>query len=245
VTELRWDAAIVHTAVDTFLLTNATKYNDEQSIESSTSVAYAITTHPGHHAAQDSFGGYCYLNHAAYAAKLLLQSRTTNIQKVAILDVDYHCGNGTASIFYEDPSVLVVSLHCDPDVEYPFHSGFASQQGFGEGVGTTLHVPLPPGTTWEEGYQQALKRAMEAIKEFGAHALVISLGVDTHLGDPVVLRGAGFRLEGVDYWNMGETMASSLKNRIPTVIIQEGGYKMDVVAEAVSNVVLGYTLYTN
>eukprot|EP00978_Attheya_sp_CCMP212_P029476 scaffold104840_cov53-Attheya_sp.AAC.5 len=172
-------------------------------------------------------------------------SRNTNIQKVAILDVDYHCGNGTASIFYEDPSVLVVSLHCDPDVEYPFHSGFASQQGFGEGVGTTLHLPLPPGTTWNEGYQQALTRAMEAIMEFGAHALVVSLGVDTHLDDPVVLRGAGFRLEGTDYWNMGETMASSLTNRIPTVIVQEGGYKMDVVAEAVSNVVLGYALYTN
>jgi acetoin utilization deacetylase AcuC-like enzyme len=90
----------------------------------STSVAYAITTHPGHHAAQDSFWGYCYLNHAAYAAKLLLQSQDTSIQKVAILEVDYHCRNGTASIFYEDPSVLVVSLYCDPDVEYPFHSGF-------------------------------------------------------------------------------------------------------------------------
>ncbi len=90
---------------------------------------------------------------------------------------DYHCGNGTASIFYQDPSVLVVSIHCDPEWEYPFHSGYADQRGKSKGLGTTLHIPLPPRTTWEVSYKSALEKAMEAIQSHDSQALVVSLGL--------------------------------------------------------------------
>lgn len=218
--ELLWDAAVVKHAVDAVR-------------RDSSSVAYALATHPGHHAAQDSFGGYCYVNHAAMAARLLQQDG--GFVKVAILDVDYHCGNGTASIFYQDPSVLMISIHCHPDCEYPFHSGFYDETGAGEGEGATLHLPLMPGTTWET-YSQDMRRAMEKIQEFGADSLVVSLGLDTYLGDPCAMRRAGFTLEGQDYARMGEMIASA---KLPTVVIQEGGYKMDAVPQAVADVLFG------
>jgi len=176
--ELKWDAADVDLAVDSILATSATAVSSSKEDSTGTAtnaVVYAITTHPGHHCAYDVFGGYCYLNNAALAAKLL-QTRG-GIERVAILDVDYHCGNGTASIFYHDPSVFVASLHCDPDFDYPFNSGFANQTGDGAGLGTTLHIPLAPGTSWENKYKMELDRAMNAILDFGAQACVVSLGL--------------------------------------------------------------------
>jgi acetoin utilization deacetylase AcuC-like enzyme len=198
-------------------------------------IAYALPTHPGHHAATDSFGGYCYVNHAARAAKLL-QSKL-NGAKVAILDVDYHCGNGTASIFYQDASVLVVSIHCDPDWDYPFHSGFKEETGAEEGVGTTLHLPLQPNTNWDS-YREALIVGIDRIQDFGAKAVVVSLGLDTHDGDPCTIRRAGFTLSGTDYWNMGQTIGIKLGD-LPTVFVQEGGYLMDKVGKAAADVVVG------
>lgn len=153
---------------------------------------------------------------------------------------DYHCGNGTASIFYEDPSVLVVSIHCDPDYDYPFHSGSANQTGAGPGKGTTLHLPLPPKTTYDGEYSKALKQGLDRIKEFGAEAIVFSLGLDTHDGDPCTIRRAGFSLSGTDYRKMGELIGAEL-NYLPVLFIQEGGYRMDKVAEAASLVVLGFS----
>lgn len=102
--------------------------------------------------------------------------------RVAIIDVDYHCGNGTASIFYSDPSVFFTSIHCDPSIEYPFNQGYADQIGAGEGKGTTLHIPLAPGATWDGAYKEALEKAMKAIAEFDVAGLVVSLGLDTYDG---------------------------------------------------------------
>lgn len=220
VDELSWDAAVIEHAVASI------KKNNSR-------VIYALATHPGHHAAQDSFGGYCYLNHSAMAARLLQKDGV--FPKVAVLDVDYHCGNGTASIFYEDPSVLMISIHCNPDYDYPFHSGFEDETGVGEGEGTTLHLPLMPGTTWES-YSVAMATAMDRIKDFGASAIVVSLGLDTHNGDPCAIRRAGFKLEGNDYLEMGKMIATA---NLPTIVVQEGGYKMDSVPSAAANVVLG------
>lgn len=219
--ELEIDYAIIKQAVET-------------AIEQNT-VVYAMPTHPGHHAAQDSFGGYCYLNQAAFAARLFQQQVGP---KVAILDVDYHAGNGTASIFYQDPNVLVVSIHCDPDYDYPFHSGFADQTGVGEGVGATFHLPLPPLTRWD-AYEKALQLALERIREFGAKATVVSLGLDTHEGDPCAIRRAGFCLSGEDYTHMGASIAAGLPDG-PVVFVQEGGYRMDEIGNAASSVVLGF-----
>lgn len=219
--ELKMDAAILRTAVDEALTGG---------------VSYALPTHPGHHAATDSFGGYCYVNHAARALKLLQQS--LNGQKVAILDIDYHCGNGTASIFYQDPSVLVVSIHCDPDFDYPFHNGFSDELGQGDGVGATLHIPLAPGTKWNV-YAMALKAALDRIVSFDAVALVVSLGLDTHERDPCAIRRAGFCLSGKDYWEMGSAIGARVGG-LPTVFVQEGGYRMDAVGKAAADVLVGY-----
>ena len=131
-----------------------------------------------------------------------------------------------------------MSLHCDPDFDYPFHSGFTDQVGVGAGEGTTLHLPMPPQTQWKE-YQESLERGLQRIEEFGAEAVVISMGLDTHEGDPCALPGTGFALQGRDYWEKGQMMARNLKGP-PLVIIQEGGYRMDTIGEAASNVVLGF-----
>ena len=206
---------------------------------------YAIPTHPGHHAAAGSFGGYCYTNHAAAAARLFQKSAAGAAagtrHKVAVLDIDYHAGNGTASIFYQDPTVLVVSIHCHPDYDYPFHHGFADQTGAGAGTGATLHLPLPPQTTWQQQYQTALRQAVQAISDFGAEALVVSMGLDTYDKDPCAIRRAGFCLQGDDYVAMGETIGGGLASHVPTVFLQEGGYRMDKIGEAAADVVYGFT----
>jgi len=229
--ELCWDGAVVRTAV-------------EKAVSGESRVVYAVTIHPGHHAANDSFGGYCYVNHAAMAARLFqaqlsARSPTRAKPKVAILDVDYHCGDGTASIFYSDPSVLLVSIHCDPEQDYPFTSGYADQVGSDGAEGTTLHLPLSPGTTWDGNYEVALKKALAAIDDFGAEALVVSLGLDTHAGDGISTARAGFHLNCAydDYCKMGRTIGSGVKKEVPILFIQEGGYEMDVVARAASDVV--------
>jgi acetoin utilization deacetylase AcuC-like enzyme len=219
VSELLADAGIVEHAVQVALK----DYNK---------VVYAVPTHPGHHAASDSYGGYCYVNHVAAMAQSF---RQCNKQKVAILDVDYHCGNGTASIFYNDPDVLVVSLHCDPDFDYPFHNGYADEEGDGAGQGATMHLPLPPGTSWTE-YRTTLQRGLERLQEFGAQAVIVSLGLDTYDQDPCTIRRAGFRLQDNDYVEMGALIGEHTMG-LPIVFLQEGGYRMDKVAQAATDVV--------
>ena len=228
--ELSWDAATIHHALD-LLLSTPTECSN-----TSNKVVYALPTHPGHHAARDSFGGYCYLNQAAHAAQLFLDSG--KMKKVAVLDVDYHCGNGTASIFYDNPNVLVVSIHCHPDHDYPFHSGFSEENDEAEAL---CHLPLLPGAAWEPQYRSALEQGMQAIQEFGAEALVVSLGLDTLGGDPVTLRRAGFDLKkSPDYWEMGKLIGSSVDKDMPCLFVQEGGYKMDDLGEAAADVVAAF-----
>lgn len=220
--ELQQDASIISHALKVLLSSKHTRIPK---------VVYALPTHPGHHAANDSFGGYCYLNHAAHAAKQLQKQ----FPKVAVLDVDYHCGNGTASIFYDDPTILVVSIHCHPDYDYPFHSGFEDESKPG-----LLHLPLLPGATWIDHYQEALEKGLTHIfDEFQAQALVISLGLDTLAGDPVTLRRAGFKLQPEDYSLMGHLIGSKLPSGAPCLLVQEGGYKMDQVGKAAADVITG------
>jgi acetoin utilization deacetylase AcuC-like enzyme len=221
--ELLWDSATMKLAAE--------------KLSRNCPVVYALGTHPGHHAAYDSFGGYCYLNHAAFLAREL---QSQGRAKVAVLDVDYHAGNGTVSLFYSDPTVLVISIHCDPDFDYPFHSGFADEIGEGKGEGATLNLPLPVGTVWN-GYKGALEKAMDKINDFGAEALIVSLGLDTHAGDPCTIKRAGFKLEGDDYKEMGKTIGKNCD--IPTIFVQEGGYKMDKVPGAAANVLKGFAGY--
>lgn len=219
---------------------------------------YALVTHPGHHATALSIGGFCYFNSAAILARLL-QARARAAHsasasasagaaarsacRIAIIDVDYHFGNGSASIFYDDPTVFVASIHADPETEYPFNCGHASQTGSGEGVGTTLCIPLSPQTTWSsageggtESYEAALRRALAAVAAYGADALVVSLGVDAYCNDPVHLPRAGIKLQLSDFESIGELLAGA---KLPTWLVQEGGYMLDVVGDAVRNVLCG------
>ena len=259
--ELINDAALVEKAVDYVLNNNNNKNNNSDCINSSNTV-YMIPTHPGHHAAYDCYGGYCYVNHAAACADLIkkrlsnsssmynnnndIQIQQQQIQqqpKIVILDIDYHCGNGTASIFYNDPNVYVISIHCHPDYEYPFHSGFHNQIGSGEGIGTTLHIPLLPKATWNEHYKFALEKAIYTINNYKPNALIISMGLDTYDLDPCAVRRAGFCLKDNDYIELGKTLSNgliiSLQN-LPTIFIQEGGYRMDKIGQAAVDIVTSF-----
>jgi acetoin utilization deacetylase AcuC-like enzyme len=184
--------------------------------------AYALCRPPGHHAGRSFYGGYCYLNNAALAAQYL---RDNGFARVAVIDVDYHHGNGTQEIFWERDDVLFVSLHATPESEYPYFLGYADERGAGDGEGFTLNLPLPLGTRWTE-YRAALDLALEAIAAYAPAALVVSLGVDTFEADPI----SAFKLTGADYRQLGACLVSP---RLPTVLVQEGGY---AVAEIGANV---------
>jgi len=186
-------------------------------------VAMALTRPPGHHAGAAFFGGYCFLNNSALAAQAL---RDAGAQRVAVLDVDYHHGNGTQSIFYERGDVFTASIHGDPSTEYPFYLGYADETGSGKGEGANLNLPLPAGTGFER-WQQALQQAIDAAARHGAQALVVPLGVDTYEGDPI----SRFRLRSDDFLQIGRMLATL---RLPTVFVMEGGY---AVAEVGINVV--------
>ena len=191
--------------------------------------AFVLTRPPGHHAGRDFFGGYCFLNHAAIAAQAL---RDSGCARVAILDVDYHHGNGTQDIFYARDDVLFASIHGDPVTEYPFYLGHADETGEGAGEGCNLNLPLPAGSpvaTWFE----ALDFAMSRITDFKPDALVVSLGVDTYEGDPI----SHFKLKTMDYPQMGSVIA---KLRLPTLFAMEGGYAVAEIGDNVVGVLTGF-----
>ena len=190
--------------------------------------AFALCRPPGHHAGADYLGGYSYLNNAAIAAEAALAAGRA---RVAILDVDYHHGNGTQDIFYQRADVAYASIHADPSTDYPFFWGHAVEAGAGDGAGTTLNLPLPRGTAWAE-YQPALERALEWVAAFDAELLVVSYGADTYAGDPI----SHFRLDTGDYAPMAKRIASL---GLPTLIVMEGGYAVDALGANVAEFLSG------
>ena len=191
--------------------------------------AFALSRPPGHHAGADFFGGYCFLNNAALAAQSL---RDSGLERVAVLDVDYHHGNGTQAIFYARSDVFFASLHGDPRTEYPFYLGHADERGQGAGLGFNLNLPLPRGSDYAR-WSEALELALKAIGAYGAQALVVSLGVDTFAGDPI----SGFALQTEDYLRMGERLAAV---GLPTVLVFEGGYAVEAVGVNVAHVLQAF-----
>jgi acetoin utilization deacetylase AcuC-like enzyme len=191
--------------------------------------AFALSRPPGHHAGADFMGGYCFLNNAALAAQAL---RNNGADRVAVLDIDYHHGNGTQAIFYERADVLTVSIHGDPKTEYPFFLGHADERGAGAATGFNLNLPLPRGTNFAT-WRAALHRGLERVRSFGAQALVVSLGVDTFEGDPI----SGFQLRSEDYLTVGRDIASA---GLPTVFVFEGGYAVEEVGVNTVNVLEGF-----
>lgn len=189
---------------------------------------YALTRPPGHHAGHEYAAGFCYLGNSAIAAERL----RSQFERVAVLDVDVHHGNGTQDIFYARPDVLTVSIHADPVRFYPFFWGHAVETGEGEGEGFNRNFPLPRGTD-DDNYSRVLDEAIDVIDNFGPGALVVALGLDAYEGDP--LRGfsittGGFRRIGARIGEIG----------LPTVLVQEGGYLSDALGSNLSACVDGF-----
>ncbi|WP_374378086.1 histone deacetylase family protein [Dongia sp.] len=191
--------------------------------------AFALCRPPGHHAGSDFYGGYCFLNNAGIAAQAF---RDQGAKRVAILDVDYHHGNGTQQMFFERDDVLTISLHADPKQEFPYFIGYADEIGAGAGEGYHMNLPLPWGTDWAR-YSEALEHAMKRIEQYGAEALVVSLGLDTFEEDPI----SRFKLKQGDYPKMGERIAWA---DLPTLFVMEGGYAVEALGVNTVNVLLGF-----
>lgn len=190
--------------------------------------AFALCRPPGHHAGADYFGGYCYLNNAAIAARAAVAQ---GLGAVAVLDVDYHHGNGTQDIFYEDGEVFFASIHADPRTDFPYFWGHADERGVGAGESTTFNQPLPRGTTWAT-YEGALARALEAVSQFGARTLVVSYGADTFAEDPI----SNFALTTDDMHRMGAAISAL---GLPTVTVMEGGYNVAELGRNVAAFIAG------
>jgi acetoin utilization deacetylase AcuC-like enzyme len=191
--------------------------------------AFALCRPPGHHAGADYMGGYCYLNAAAVAAEA---AKAAGCRRIAILDVDYHHGNGTQDIFYARGDVLFVSIHADPRTDYPFFWGHGDETGEGEGEEATLNLPLTRGTGWDV-YAPALDRALERIAAFAPGLLLCSYGADTFAGDPISF----FRIETADYSAMARRIASL---GLPTAVLMEGGYAVDALGANVAAFLSGF-----
>lgn len=183
-------------------------------------LAFAACRPPGHHATRSYCGGYCYLNNNALAAQSLLDGGAS---RVAILDVDYHHGNGTQSLFYARNDVLTVSLHADPRVEYPYFLGYADEPGEAEGHGFNVNMPLPFGTGWDT-YGPALDDAIGYVSRFSPDALVVALGLDTFAGDPTT----HFEITTDDFERIGERIG---RLGLKTLVVLEGGYSVDWIGE--------------
>jgi acetoin utilization deacetylase AcuC-like enzyme/GNAT superfamily N-acetyltransferase len=189
-------------------------------------LAYALVRPPGHHAEPRSFGGFCYFNSAAIAAH-----RLSAHGSVAVLDVDYHHGNGTQTIFYQRPDVLTASLHGHPRFAYPYFSGFADETGEGEGAGFNINVPLPEALDGER-YADALESVLRRIRAFRPRFLVLALGLDTAKGDPT----GSWSLSSRDFRRNG-SMVGGLG--LPTLVVQEGGYRIRSLGSNARNFFLG------
>ncbi len=192
--------------------------------------AFARCRPPGHHAMRDQFGGYCYLNNAAVATERLLEQGAA---RVAILDVDYHHGNGTQDIYYERDDVRFCSIHADPMVEFPYFLGHRDEIGEGLGEGSNLNLPLPHGTGADDWFV-ALEHGIDWIAEFSPDALVVSVGVDTFELDPI----SQFRLATAHYPVLGARIADV---GLPTVLVMEGGYATEQLGENMIGVLRGFT----
>jgi acetoin utilization deacetylase AcuC-like enzyme len=191
--------------------------------------AFSLCRPPGHHAALDLYGGYCFVNNAAAAAQALIDG---GLERVAVIDVDYHHGNGTQDIFWSRGDVLVTNLHGDPRQEYPFFTGYADERGSEGGVDANRNYPLPMGTRAPEWFA-ALDDALGHVRAFAPDAVVVSLGVDTYKDDPI----SCFELETTDYPVLGARLADLGG---PTLFVMEGGYAVEAIGTNATGVLTGF-----
>ena len=206
-----------------------TALSGAQELSRGAAMAFSLCRPPGHHAGRGYFGGYCYLNNAGIAAQYL---RNEGASRIAILDVDYHHGNGTQQIFYDRDDVFYVSVHADPDTDFPYFLGYADEKGAGKGEGFNLNIPLSRGAAWPS-YGEALSHALKRIEDYAPDALIVSLGVDTSAGDPL----SGFLLTPDDFARMGAAIAALQRQ---TLFVFEGGYAINDVGGNVVSVLNGF-----
>jgi len=201
--------------------------------------AYALCRPPGHHAARDMAGGYCFLNNAAIAAAFLSAAVGAGPEPwgmrpaaVAVLDIDFHHGHGTQAIFYERSDVFFCSIHADPDREYPYFAGFAAERGAGAGEGYNLNIPLPAGVD-DSAYAAVLAQALDTIAAYSPRFLVVSAGLDTFGGDPL----GDFALTTPGFAGIGAQIAAL---GLPTLFVQEGGYAVEQLGANVAALLTGF-----
>ncbi len=200
-----------------------------EEVQSGEVGVFALCRPPGHHCALDMYGGYCFLNNAAIAAQSFLDKGS---ERVAIVDVDFHHGNGTQDIFYKRKDVLFCSLHGDPYDAFPYFLGHADEKGEGEGLGYNYNYPMKPKTQFDE-WRIALYDALSKVKDFKPDTLVISLGVDTFENDPISF----FKLKSDDFKTYGADIA---KLGLPTLFVMEGGYDIGEIGINTVNVLQGF-----
>ena len=220
ITEGTWVAACASAAV---------AQTAQRLVSEGDTAAFALCRPPGHHAASDLYGGYCFLNNAAIAAHGFIEAGAS---RVAVLDVDFHHGNGTQDIFYDRSDVMFVSLHGDPLSAFPHFLGFADETGSGAGDGFNANYPMPPGADFKT-WGSALEDACARIDNYGPDALVVSLGVDTYKDDPISF----FKLDSDDFSTYGARIAAL---RRPTLFVMEGGYAVEEIGVNTVNVLEGY-----
>ncbi|MCL6415714.1 histone deacetylase family protein [Aestuariirhabdus sp. Z084] len=220
ITRGTWEAALA--AKDVALTAADLLLKGDQS-------AFALCRPPGHHAASNQFGGYCFLNNAAIAAQHL---RDQGAARVVCLDVDFHHGNGTQQIFYQRDDVMTISLHGDPAHAFPYFLGYADETGTGKGKGFTHNYPLPPAADYVT-WGAALGQALDTIQQYDCDYLVVSLGVDTYENDPISF----FKLTSDDFFDYGKRIGAL---GIPTLFVMEGGYAVEEIGINTANVLDGF-----
>jgi acetoin utilization deacetylase AcuC-like enzyme len=198
----------------------------------------ALCRPPGHHCDTKMAGGYCYVNNvvvAVHALRVLGKRPQGSIfQRVAILDIDFHHGNGTQDYFYGDPDVLYVSIHAED--EYPYYSGFENETGVGQGVGSNINLPLRKDASFGE-YKEKLDSAVQTLEAFGPEFLVVSLGFDTFRMDPL----GSFDIDTEDYETIARTIhGNPMLSKIKSVILLEGGYVIEKLGENLVSFLKGW-----
>lgn len=199
-----------------------------EAVQAGQSNAYALCRPPGHHAFPDVAGGFCFFNNSAIAAQRLRRTA----ERVAILDVDLHHGNGTQGVFYRRGDVLTVSLHADPVRFYPFFWGHADERGEGPGLGANYNLPLER-KSGDGVFLEALEAAIRRIEAFAPEALVVALGLDASEQDPF----GGLSVTTPGFSRIGEAIAAL---RLPTVIVQEGGYLCEALSDNLTAFLTGF-----